>query len=280
MIRPLTLLSALAFVGAGFYVFHTKEQVAGQERQLRELHREAEAHRERTRLLQAEWARLNDQERLRALAGAHLRDMQPMEPQQFLRAEDALRRLPAALAFVAPPEAGFRQRADAPSSPHEPLVFTAASVAALARAAEEPRSAAPRPAAPAPAGAGAAPPAPAPAAAPVAAPAPAPRQPAAPALAASGPAAAPSEAPRPAPRPVAVAAATPPATPAPAGRPPAEPARLPPIAGAAAPPPRPAPPPPAPPLRHALHVQPAPPPAQGSLLGAGASLPPPVPFSR
>ncbi|MFN3448659.1 MAG: hypothetical protein ACK44F_08180, partial [Roseococcus sp.] len=138
MIRPLTFLSALAFVAAGFYVFHTKEQVAGQERQLRELRREAEAHRERTRLLQAEWARLNDQERLRALAGAHLRDMQPMEPQQFLRAEDALRRLPAALAFAAPPEAGFRPRADAPSSPNEPLVFTAASLAALARAAEEP----------------------------------------------------------------------------------------------------------------------------------------------
>ncbi|MCX8132891.1 MAG: hypothetical protein N3D18_02880, partial [Roseococcus sp.] len=195
MIRPLTLLSALAFLAAGFYVFHTKERVAGQERELRELLRETEAERQRTRLLQAEWARLNDQERLRALAAAHLRDLQPMEPQQFLRPEDALRRLPSALAFAAPPEAGFRPRADAPSSPNEPLVFTTASLAALARAAEESRPAQARPAAVA-----------VPAPAPVAPAAPVPAVPPAAASVARhaappGPAALPAEAARAAPRP-------------------------------------------------------------------------------
>jgi len=91
MIRPLTLLGGVAFLAAGLYVFQAKETVARLERELRELHRSTETERARTRLLQAEWARLNDQDRLRGLAQAHLRDMHPMEPQQFLRFEDALR---------------------------------------------------------------------------------------------------------------------------------------------------------------------------------------------
>jgi cell division protein FtsL len=268
MIHPLTLVTFAAFLGSGLYVFQTKEQVRKLDQELRTIRMETEAQRAQTQTLSAEWARLNDQDRLRQMAAAHLRHMQPMEPMQFQRIEDAQRRMPQAVAF-APVPSGFQRRADAPSAPGEVLVFT---VASQRREAE-------------PALAMAAPPAPpaAPAAAPVVAPPP----PAAPAVA--------NPAPTPALAPIPVAMAQPPRpaeAPRPAPRPRPEVAALPPIAGpASAPAPRPQPAPVAqapvtqprpapvaPPVRTALHVQPA---SSGSMLGIGAgSLPPPVPFNR
>jgi hypothetical protein len=266
MIHPLTLVTFAAFLGSGLYVFQTKEQVRKLDQELRTIRMETEAERARTQTLSAEWARLNDQDRLRQMAAAHLRHMQPMEPAQFQRIEDAQRRMPQAVAF-APVPSGFQRRADAPSAPGEVLVFTLASQrreaeTALALAAPP---APPQP--PAPAAVAAAPVVPQPPAPVVAAPAPAPAPAMAPIPVAMAQPPRPAEAPRPAPRP----------------RP--EVAALPPIAGPAAPrtpvaqapaPARPAPV--APPVRTALHVQPA---STGSLLGVGAgSLPPPVPFNR
>jgi hypothetical protein len=264
MIHPLTLITFAAFLGSGLYVFQTKESVRKLDQELRAIRIEAESERARTQTLSAEWARLNDQDRLRQMAAAHLRHMQPMEPSQFQRIEDAQRRMPQAVAF-APVPSGFQRRADAPSAPGDVLVFTVASQRreaepALALATALPPIAAPAPVPAAPpivAAAPVIPPAPAPAAAPTPAMAPTP-------VAMIQPPR-PAEAPRPAPRP----------------RP--EVASLPPIAGPAqAPAPRPpvvqARTPEAPPMRTALHVQPA---STGSLLGGGAgSLPPPVPFSR
>ncbi|MFL1464170.1 hypothetical protein ACI6QG_18305, partial [Roseococcus sp. DSY-14] len=157
MIHPLTAVTFAAFFGAGFYVYQTKEEVAGLDRDLRDIRRQTEAELSRTQILGAEWARLNDQERLRALAAAHLRHMQPMEPAQFQRLDDAQRRLPVAAAF-APQGTGFGPRTDVAAAPGEALVVTLADIrpvsppVQLARAPE---------------------PAPAPVAAPVAAPAPA-----------------------------------------------------------------------------------------------------------
>ncbi|WP_431305068.1 cell division protein FtsL [Sediminicoccus sp. BL-A-41-H5] len=258
MIHPLTLVTFAAFLGSGLYVFQTKEQVRKLDQELRTIRMETESQRAQTQTLSAEWARLNDQDRLRQMAAAHLRHMQPMEPVQFQRIEDAQRRMPQAVAF-APVPSGFQRRADAPSAPGEVLVFTVASQ----RREAEPAIARATPPAPAPVAAApvvAAPPAPV-----VASPAPAPAM--APIPVALAQPARPAEAPRPAPRP----------------RP--EVAALPPIAGPANPrapaaqaqaQARPAPA--APPVRTALHVQPA---STGSLLGVGAgSLPPPVPFNR
>lgn len=265
MINPLTLVTFAAFLGSGLYVFQTKETVRKLDHELRGIRMETEAERARTQTLSAEWARLNDQDRLRQMAAAHLRHMQPMEPAQFQRIEDAQRRMPQAVAF-APVPSGFQRRADAPSAPGDVLVFTVASQ----RREAEPVLALATPAAP---------PAPAPPPAPVA---PAPVN-AAPAVA---PPPAPVAAPAPAMAPTPVAMTQPPRlaeAPRPAPRPRPEVASLPPIAGpAAAPAPRPpvvqAQAPAAAPIRTALHVQPA---STGSVLGAGAgSLPPPVPFNR
>jgi hypothetical protein len=271
MIHPLTLITFAAFLGSGLYVFQTKETMRKLDQELREVRRETEAERSRIQTLSAEWARLNDQDRLRQMAAAHLRHMQPMEPSQFQRIEDAQRRMPQAVAF-APVPSGFQRRSDAPSEPGEVLVFNLANL----RPAPEPVVvAAARPAAPAPAPVppsvlGPAPVA-SPAPAPVASPAPAPAP--APVLAVAAPR--PAEPPRPAPRPRPEVAALPPiaapSAPAPRAQPPAQFAQ-----GGNLPSPVSAPPSA---MRTALHVQPAP--AQGSLLGGGAgSLPPPVPFNR
>jgi len=260
MIHPLTLVTFAAFFGAGFYVFQTKEEVVKLDRDLRDIRRQTEAERGRTQTLSAEWARLNDQDRLRAMAASHLRHMQPMEPFQFQRLEDAQRRMPQAVAFTIEPT-GFQQRADAPSAPGEVLVFNAMTM----RAAAEPARARNAPAQMA--------------AAPAAAPAslPAPAVAATVEAASEGPAVAPILAvARPATvAPVALRPVE--AAPRPAPRPRPEVAALPPIAGPTSRPQAPIFQASAPPIRTALHT---PAPAGGSLLGGGSSLPPPVPFSR
>ncbi|WP_424811564.1 cell division protein FtsL [Roseococcus sp. YIM B11640] len=307
MIHPLTIVTFAAFLGAGLYVFQTKEEVSKLDRELRDIRRQTETERGRTQTLSAEWARLNDQDRLRTMAGAYLRDMQPMEPAQFQRLEDAQRRMPQAVAFAST-GSGFRRRADAPSAPGEVLIFSASTMFAEAEPRRAPVPAAAttaEPVAPVVAAAAppAAPPAPAPAPAPVVAaapvsPPPAPRP--APVAAAA--------APRPAPNPA--AAALPPIA-APALAAEAAPRHAAPVAAAAppiatsasarladaAPVARPAPRPRAEPvtpaprqlarndapaaapvaMRTALHVAPAP--IGGSMLG-GSALPPPVPFAR
>jgi len=255
MIHPLTLITFAAFLGSGLYVFQTKEGVAKLDRELREIRRDTEAERSRTQTLSAEWARLNDQDRLRQMAASHLRHMQPMEPAQFQRLEDAQRRMPQVVAF-APQPSGFRPRADAPSAPGDVLIFTASrerpEPVRIADAAPTPQVILKLPPAQVPEAA--APPTPVAAALPVVAPV----------IAAATPRA--TQAPRPAPRPE-VAALPPIAGPAP------RPARQ--YAQGSIPTPISAPPAA---MRTALHVQPV---QVGSMLGGGAgSLPPPVPFNR
>jgi hypothetical protein len=280
MIHPLTLVTFVAFFGAGFYVFQTKEEVAKLDRELRDIRRATETERGRTQVLAAEWARLNDQDRLRQMARSHLGHMQPMEPAQFQRLEDAQRRMPVALAFT-PMPTGFQPRSDAPTAPGEVLVFNAATFARDSAPAPLPVVLATAPVAPAAA------PAPTPVAMPVA-------MPPAPVVMAALPVA---EPPRPAPvRAVAEAAPARPVTtrpqvappsaapirladatarPLPAPRPRAES-----LAGDAAP--RPTVPVPPPGIRTAMaNPTLVSAPAAGSMLGGGASaLPPPVPFSR
>jgi hypothetical protein len=261
MIRPFTLLSMVAAAGAGLYLYQVKHSVAQLDRELRTINRQTEQARERTQVLRAEWALLNEPDRLRQVAQRHL-PLEAMTPAQFVRPAEMERRLP-------PP----RQFAGVPSlfAPVEPAGDGSATAIALAAAA--PRApvtpAAPPPVAIAAASSPAAPaPAPRPAAA---APVTATSAPAAPAPAAARPAAAPAE-----PAPVALAAAE---TPRPAPRPAA---------------PRPAPP--SAPVRAAMHVErPAATPAVvpqrvaapvaapavvSALGGSGPALAPPVPIAR
>jgi hypothetical protein len=102
MIRPLTLLTLCAAAGAGLWLYQVKHSVAQLDRELRDINRRTEQARERTQVLRAEWALLNEPDRLRQVAQRHL-SLEPMAPTQFVRLGDVGGRLPAARQFAGAP---------------------------------------------------------------------------------------------------------------------------------------------------------------------------------
>lgn len=102
MIRPLTLVSLIVAAGAGLHLYQVKHSVSMLDRELREVNRQTELVRERTQILRAEWALLNEPDRLRQIAQRHLA-LEPMAPAQFIRESELDRRLPAARPFAGPP---------------------------------------------------------------------------------------------------------------------------------------------------------------------------------
>ncbi|HEY8613901.1 MAG TPA: hypothetical protein VIL69_21785, partial [Roseomonas sp.] len=102
MIRPLTFLSLVAAAGAGLHLYGVKHEVSQLEKTLRETVRQTEAARERTAVLRAEWALLNEPERLRTAATRNL-PLEVMQTTQFVRPSELERRLPAAVSFAGAP---------------------------------------------------------------------------------------------------------------------------------------------------------------------------------
>jgi hypothetical protein len=102
MIRPLTLVSLIVAAGAGLHLYQVKHSVSVLDRELREVNRQTELVRERTQILRAEWALLNEPDRLRQVAQRHLA-LEPMAPAQFIREAELERRLPNARPFAGPP---------------------------------------------------------------------------------------------------------------------------------------------------------------------------------
>ena len=102
MIRPFTLVTMTAAAVAGLYLYQVKHTVSQFDRELRDVNRRIEEVRERTQVLRAEWALLNEPDRLRQVAQRHLA-LEPMAPAQFIRDAELERRLPAARPFAGPP---------------------------------------------------------------------------------------------------------------------------------------------------------------------------------
>jgi hypothetical protein len=101
MFRPLTVVSIAAFCLVGWHVYRAEEAATLLDREMRDIGRKTEAARERTQVLRAEWAMLNEPERLRQVAQKHL-SLEAMTPAQFIRLPDLQRRLPNAVAFAGP----------------------------------------------------------------------------------------------------------------------------------------------------------------------------------
>lgn len=102
MIRPLTFVSLIVAAGAGLHLYQVKHSVSVLDRELHKVNRQTEEVRERTQILHAEWALLNEPDRLRQVAQRHLA-LEPMAPAQFIREAELERRLPAARPFAGPP---------------------------------------------------------------------------------------------------------------------------------------------------------------------------------
>ncbi len=142
MIRPFTLLCFGAFATAGAWLYQVKHQVALKDRELVEIRRQTEQARQRLDILRAEWALLNEPDRLRQTATRVL-SLEPMQPQHFARATDLDRRLPAAIAFAGAPDLFAPPPV---ATPPQPTVMLAAAqvvapVAAPAAAAPAARAA-------------------------------------------------------------------------------------------------------------------------------------------
>jgi hypothetical protein len=115
MIRPFTLLCFCAFAGAGAWLYQIKHAVAVKDRELTEIRRQTEQARQRIDILRAEWALLNEPDRLRQTA-TRLLTLEPMQPQHFVRIGDVGRRLPNAVAFAGAPDLFAPTPTEAPAT--------------------------------------------------------------------------------------------------------------------------------------------------------------------
>jgi hypothetical protein len=129
MIRPLTFVSLIIAAGAGLHLYQVKHSVSMLDRELREVNRQTEVVRERTQILRAEWALLNEPDRLRQVAQRHLA-LEPMAPAQFIRDAELERRLPAARPFAGPPS--LFGPVETPAKPPEALMLPSPVAAAPA----------------------------------------------------------------------------------------------------------------------------------------------------
>ncbi len=104
MIRPLTCLCMLLAGGSGLYLYQEKHRTSLLDREITRTIHASEAAHERTGLLRAEWALLNEPGRLQDLADRFLA-LHAMSPSQFVSAGELASRLPAVAAPSAAPAA-------------------------------------------------------------------------------------------------------------------------------------------------------------------------------
>jgi hypothetical protein len=112
VIRPFTCVCLILAAGSGLYLYQVKQRAFALDASLRGTFHDIDVARERTRMLRADWALVNDPERLQALASQYL-TLQPMQPSQLLTMDQLAAALPpvppsATPASVATPPAAAK----------------------------------------------------------------------------------------------------------------------------------------------------------------------------
>lgn len=134
MIRPFTLICMVSAFGAGLYLYQSKHQAQVLDREIMRTIKQTEVTRDRTGMLKAEWALLNEPDRLAELAKAHT-SLQTLKPTQFVALADLGARLPA-------PVAQHQEKLPLEAEPEEPIAAPVAQAAPaptpVAKAAREP----------------------------------------------------------------------------------------------------------------------------------------------
>ena len=97
MIRPFTALCMVAAGASGLFLYQSKHQAVMLDRQIMSVLKQTEATRERIGVMRAEWALLNEPERLAELSAKHL-GLRTLAPTQFASLADVGSRLPAPVA--------------------------------------------------------------------------------------------------------------------------------------------------------------------------------------
>ena len=94
MTRPFTIVCMLLAGGAGLYLYQAKHQAQMLDREIARTVRQADAARERAGVLSAEYALLNEPQRLGDLADQHLPSLKKTAPTQFTAWPEFEKRLP------------------------------------------------------------------------------------------------------------------------------------------------------------------------------------------
>ena len=125
MIRPFTCCCLLLAAASGLYAYQAKHQSELLDREIARTLKLADAARQRSSVLRAEYALLNDPSRLSELAAAHLPALHATEPQQFTNLAELDRRLPP----VGPPPSAVPSEPSVPSFEPEASPSAAAPLA-------------------------------------------------------------------------------------------------------------------------------------------------------
>ena len=139
MIKPFTCLTVLLAAGSGLYLYTEKHRTTVLDERIRAVVSETDRIEDRTSMLRAEWALLNQPDRLQTLAAKFLPRLQPMAPTQFVQAADLDKRLPS----VGPPPgtvppATPGMGAPSPTSMPDAAVVMASAAASAAAAKAKP----------------------------------------------------------------------------------------------------------------------------------------------
>ncbi len=102
MIRPFTCVCAILAGASGLYLYSEKHRTTLLDQQISAIVSDTQAIRERTAMLRAEWALLNQPDRLQVLATRFLPQLQAMAPTQFVQMASLDHRLPPPGAEVPP----------------------------------------------------------------------------------------------------------------------------------------------------------------------------------
>ena len=132
MIRPFTCICMLLAGGSGLYLYQSKHTAQLLDREIARTVKLADAARERAGVLSAEYALLNDPQRLADLADEHLPSLKKTAPTQFTTWAELGKRLPpvGAPAIEAPPLEPEAPTAKLPEQKPEAKPDTARPVAA------------------------------------------------------------------------------------------------------------------------------------------------------
>ncbi len=138
MIRPFTAICMSAAFASGLFLYQSKHQAQLLDRQIMGVLKQTEVARERIGVMKAEWALLNEPERLAELSQKHL-GLRTLAPTQFVAVADLGSRLPppAAPGTALP---ATDEAAAAPPAPVVPMQVAAAPAAPAARLAARPHA--------------------------------------------------------------------------------------------------------------------------------------------
>ncbi|MFW7267260.1 ABC transporter permease [Gluconacetobacter sp. Hr-1-5] len=95
MMRSFTFLCAVMAGLSGLFLYSKKHQTTLLDHQIAQIVGDTQHIREQTAMLRAEWALLNQPDRLGSLSARFLPDMHPMAPTQFIQMASLAERLPA-----------------------------------------------------------------------------------------------------------------------------------------------------------------------------------------